>query len=152
MSGGSVLPDLGRRAPPSINMGTFAWPLEHDFIRIITTARLFAEPPYHHNRPLPPRPPEYFENFLNSFDFHGIPVRWTKFAAPSTTDIPMKIFVFAIVFVMPSGELQMSTQVVPSCPAKEKVVEMIIDLKAKGLIKDFRAQCTEFQLQKPLDI
>lgn len=71
---------------------------------------------------------------------------------PSTTDIPMTVFVFVIVFVMPSGELQLSSQIVPSCPSKEKVVQMVIDLKAKGVIKDFRAECTQYTLQRPLDV
>lgn len=61
----------------------------------------------------------------------------------------MMIYVFAIVFVLPSGEMQMSTQLVPSCPSREKVVQMVMDLKAQGMIKDYRAECTQFVLQPP---
>jgi len=54
---------MGRRAPPSNKKGTFAWRLEHDFIRIITTTRLFAEPPINGIGSYLPGPPDISKKF-----------------------------------------------------------------------------------------
>lgn len=64
----------------------------------------------------------------------------------------MTVFVFVLVFVMPSGDLQIATRIVPSCPSDQKVVELTTELKSKGLIKGFHAQCALFTVQPPLNI
>lgn len=61
-------------------------------------------------------------------------------------------YVFVLVFIMPSGDVQIATRLVPSCPSDQKVVELTTDLKSKGVIKGLHAQCAIFTVQPPLNI
>jgi len=64
----------------------------------------------------------------------------------------LTVHMFAIAIVMSTGEVRLSTWPVPNCSVQQKIVEIVTDLKAKGLVKDFRATCSPFQFQRPLDI
>lgn len=62
------------------------------------------------------------------------------------------LYVFVLVFVMPSGDLQIATRLVPSCPSDQKVVELTTELKSKGVIKGLHAQCALFKVPRSFDI
>ena len=62
------------------------------------------------------------------------------------------LYVFVLVFVMPSGDLQIATRLVPSCPSGQKVVELTTELKSKGVIKGLHARCALFEVPRSFDI
>jgi hypothetical protein len=64
----------------------------------------------------------------------------------------LTVHMFAIAIVMSNGDVRLSTWPVPNCSTEQKIVELAVDLKAKGLIRDFRATCSPFQFKRPLDI
>ncbi len=58
-------------------------------------------------------------------------------------------YVFLVILVMPTGETQVNSANVKICPDIQKVYTGYEEMKSKGLISHWDAQCILFQFKLP---